>query len=1094
MHEFYWYKEAIIYEVHIKCFFDSANNGIGNFKGMTEKLDYLLDLGITAIWLLPFYPSPLKDDGYDIADYFSVHKQYGTLQDFKIFLEEAHRRGLKVITELVINHTSDQHPWFQEARRGGEKRNYYVWSEDPDKYQEARIIFQDFESANWSWDPISKEYYWHRFYSHQPDLNFDNPKVHEEIFKILHFWLGLGVDGVRLDAIPYLYEREGTSCENLPDTHCFLKNLRKYVDEHFQDRMLLAEANQWPEDAADYFGKGDECHMAFHFPVMPRLFMAIQLEDCLPIIEIMEQTPVIPKNCQWAAFLRNHDELTLEMVTDEERDYMFKVYANDQQARINLGIRRRLAPLLKNDRRQMELMNSLLFCLVGTPVLYYGDEIGMGDNIYLGDRDGVRTPMQWSSDRNAGFSKANPQKLYLPPIIDPEYHYETVNVEAQQNNPHSLLWWTKQLIFLRKRFRCLSYGTTRFLKPENRKILVIVREKQQEKVLIIVNLSQFAQYAELDLLEYKGSYLVELFSGKRFPKIDQLPYFITLGPYGYFWFVIQEEQEKEFFTVADREKEKKISSLIFTKKGNQIFSKPYRPLLNGLIERYLEKRLWFKSNLPFLDKTKTKIIDHITIPMSSERIVHFVFVETVLTSSLVQRYPLFLVYREGEMAKKIESRSPEKVVAKLLLEAKEGVVYEIGEEKKVKAILLDIMKMNRCFIGEVGALCGGEIAKVFDKVHFPEKTERKQHVIRGDDTTHFLYGTKVIRLFNCVQEKMHLDTEIRLFLQQRSSFRGFIPLTGTIEYRFAAGNKVIIAQEELGYPEEYSAKNVVLEEAEHFFFRMEMQPLPLELLETKKSWTEMIENEMVQNVIGHLEFARVLGKTTAEFHLALAQEPLDLDFAPKSISLSHQRSLYQGVRRKFLEAFSLLKSKEGPSSFVKEVLFLEDQIVDFLQLILKMKISGKRLRYHGQYSLENMIYTGKEFLITNFSGKEDLSYTDQRFTKPFFCDLSQMLFSIFETTYEALESIKQKGLFHKDPVFFLKLANFWSHWVGALFLRAYQDGLQGSILEWGEEKKFHFLISFFLIERCAEVISENGKKIEECPLVLLKMILEKQKG
>jgi maltose alpha-D-glucosyltransferase / alpha-amylase len=473
-----WYKDAIIYELHVRSFYDSVDDGVGDFRGLTQKLDYLQDLGITALWLLPFCPSPLRDDGYDMADYTDVHHLYGVLNDFREFLHEAHRRNIRVITELALNHTSDQHPWFQRARRaapGSQWRDFYVWSETPDKYHDARIIFKDFEPSNWTWDPLAKAYYWHRFYFHQPDLNYDNPRVRKAILEVVDFWFGLGVDGLRLDAVPYLFEREGTNCENLADTHTFLKELRRHVDRSFKNRLLLAEANQWPEDAAAYFGEGDECHMNFHFPLMPRLFMAVHTEDRFPIVDILQQTPSIAENCQWGIFLRNHDELTLEMVTDEERDYMYRVYAQDPQARINLGIRRRLAPLLGNHRRRIELMNGLLFSLPGTPILYYGDEIGMGDNVYLGDRNGVRTPMQWSGDRNAGFSRANPQKLYLPIIIDPEYHYESINVAAQQQNPHSMLWWMKRMIGLRKRHKAFGRGTLEFLSPENGKILAFLR-------------------------------------------------------------------------------------------------------------------------------------------------------------------------------------------------------------------------------------------------------------------------------------------------------------------------------------------------------------------------------------------------------------------------------------------------------------------------------------------------------------------------------------------------------------------------------------------------------------------------------------------
>jgi maltose alpha-D-glucosyltransferase/alpha-amylase len=488
-----WYKDAILYELHVRAFSDSNRDGMGDFRGLGEKLDYLEDLGVTAIWLLPFFPSPWKDDGYDISDFRTVHPSYGTLKDFQWFLKEAHRRGLRVITELVINHTSDQHTWFQRSRRaepGSRWRDFYVWSDTPEKYLGTRIIFKDFESSNWTWDPIAKAYFWHRFYSHQPDLNFDNPLVRRTMFRTLDYWSEMGVDGFRLDAIPYLYEREGTNCENLPETHQFLKDLRRHMDEHYPNRMLLAEANMWPEDAIAYFQDGNECQMAFHFPLMPRLFMALRLEDRFPIVEILRRTPAIPENCQWALFLRNHDELTLEMVTDEERDYMYRVYAADQRARINLGIRRRLAPLLGNDRPRIELMNAMLFSLPGTPVLYYGDEIGMGDNIYLGDRNGVRTPMQWSPDRNAGFSAANPQQLYLPVNIDPTYHYETVNVESQQSTPHSLLSWMKRLVLLRKQYKAFGRGTLEFLQPSNPRILAFVRRFEDELILVVANLSR----------------------------------------------------------------------------------------------------------------------------------------------------------------------------------------------------------------------------------------------------------------------------------------------------------------------------------------------------------------------------------------------------------------------------------------------------------------------------------------------------------------------------------------------------------------------------------------------------------------------------
>jgi maltose alpha-D-glucosyltransferase/alpha-amylase len=538
-----WYKDAIIYELHVKAFADSNNDGIGDFGGLIQKLDYLQSLGVTCIWLLPFFPSPLKDDGYDISNYLDVHPSYGTLDDFRAFLDAAHDRNLQVLIELVVNHTSDQHPWFQAARtaaRGSEERDFYVWSDTPEKYKDARIIFTDTEKSNWTWDPVAQAYYWHRFFSHQPDLNFDNPRVLEEVLKVLHYWLDMGIDAIRLDAIPYLVERDGTNCENLPETHAILKRIRAEIDTHYENRMILAEANQWPTDVRPYFGDGDECHMTFHFPLMPRIYMALRQEDRLPITDIMAQTPGIPDTCQWGLFLRNHDELTLEMVTADERDYMYFAYSADPRMRLNLGIRRRLAPLLDNNSRRIELLNSLLFSFPGTPIIYYGDEIGMGDNIYLGDRNGVRTPMQWSDDRNAGFSRVIPAKLYSPVIMGPVFGYEAVNVEAQQSDQASLLSWMRNMIALRKLFRVFGRGTLEFLHPSNRKILAYLRKYDGEQILCVANLSRFAQPVDLELPALEGMAPVEMLGYVEFPRITPEPYRLTLGPYGFLWLELQE--------------------------------------------------------------------------------------------------------------------------------------------------------------------------------------------------------------------------------------------------------------------------------------------------------------------------------------------------------------------------------------------------------------------------------------------------------------------------------------------------------------------------------------------------------------------------
>ncbi len=654
-----WYKDAVVYQVHVRAFSDSANDGVGDFRGLTQKLDYLQDLGATVLWLLPFYPSPLRDDGYDIADYMSVHPAYGTLQDFKVFLREAHARGLKVIIELVLNHTSDQHPWFQRARRakpGSRHRDYYVWSDTPDKYRDARIIFKDFETSNWTWDPESRAYYWHRFYSHQPDLNFEHPEVRKAMFHVLDHWLGMGVDGLRLDAVPYLFEQEGTNCENLPKTHAFLREIRQYVDAHYPGRMLLAEANQWPEDAVSYFGQGDECHAAFHFPVMPRMFMAVQMEDRFPVIDIMQQTPEIPDACQWMIFLRNHDELTLEMVTDEERDYMYRVYAHNPQARINLGIRRRLAPLLGNHRRKIELLNSLLMSLPGTPVIYYGDEIGMGDNIYLGDRNGVRTPMQWSPDRNAGFSQANPQQLYLPLIIDHEYHYEAVNVETSRRNPYSLFWWMKRIIALRQQSQVFSRGTLRFLFPENAKVLAYLRTYQEQSILVVANLSRFCQFVELDLSEFRGTTPVEVFGHTPFPRIGDLPYLLTLGPHSFYWFVVQKPAQQAVVATTAAPAPAKVSvelaPLRVTRDWQRVFEDQAKRALEKHLARALPSRRWFGGKAKAI--RAATVLDVVALPSAEDgQRISLALVRVDYVDDEPETYLLPLAFAAGEQARQM---------------------------------------------------------------------------------------------------------------------------------------------------------------------------------------------------------------------------------------------------------------------------------------------------------------------------------------------------------------------------------------------------------------------------------------------------------
>ncbi|HEY0555021.1 MAG TPA: maltose alpha-D-glucosyltransferase, partial [Thermoanaerobaculia bacterium] len=830
-----WYKDAIIYEVHVRAFFDSDGDGRGDFQGLTARLDYLRDLGVTAIWLLPFYPSPWRDDGYDISDYTSVHPAYGTLEDFQLCLDEAHKRGLKVITELVINHTSDQHPWFQRARLappGSPERDFYVWSDTDKKYAGTRIIFTDTETSNWTKDPVANAFYWHRFFSHQPDLNFDNRQVQEELFKALDFWMEMGVDGLRLDAIPYLFEREGTNNENLPETHQFLKKLRAHVDARFANRMLLAEANQWPEDSIAYFGDpatgGDECHMSFHFPVMPRLFMAVRMEDRYPIIEILQQTPPIPEKAQWAIFLRNHDELTLEMVTDEERDYMYRVYAADKDQRINVGIRRRLAPLLGNDRRRIELLNALLFSLPGTPVLYYGDEIGMGDNFYLGDRNGVRTPMQWSADKNAGFSRANPQRLYLPVIVDPEYHYEAVNVEAQQGNPHSLLWWTRRVIGLRKLHPAFSRGTIEFLQPDNHRVLAFLRRTDEETLLVAANLSRFSQHFELDLSALAGLTPVELFGRSPFPKIGAANYGLTLGPHSFLWFSL----------VAD------------PAQFGQARQAPKST------RRDLEAAL-----LAALGRTARSVEILEEIPVGAKARIALLGVDSADGEAEVYALPLA-----------------------------SGALLDAAEDAAFSRELLAAFDHGGRFRGP-----RSELVAVVSPIFAELRGEGDQEPAPLPGGAAVRYGDRLaLKLFRKVEAGINPDLEIGRFLTERTDFRHTPRVAGWLELRRRGSEPVTLGVLRELVANEGNAWSYTLDALGRYFdrvltgWRREDAPVP------EAPLIDLAEREMsaddFERIGTYVPMARLLAERTAERHIALASG-VGKDFEPEPFSELYQRSL-----------------------------------------------------------------------------------------------------------------------------------------------------------------------------------------------------------
>ncbi len=1046
-----WYKDAIIYELHVRAFFDSDGDGIGDFRGLTQKLDYLQDLGVTAVWLLPFYPSPLKDDGYDIADYVDVHPAYGTLRDFERFVREAHRRGLRVITELVLNHTSDQHSWFQRARRappGSKWRDFYVWSETPEKYGGARIIFKDFEASNWAWDPAARAYYWHRFYTHQPDLNYDHPAVERAVLRVVDFWLRLGVDGVRLDAVPYLYEREGTSCENLPETYEFLRRLRSHVDQRFTNRMFLAEANQWPEDAVAYFSDGDACQMAFHFPLMPRLFMAIRMEDRFPVLEILTQTPAIPDNCQWALFLRNHDELTLEMVTDEDRDYMYRAYAQDTQARINLGIRRRLAPLLGNHRRRIELMNGLLFSLPGTPVIYYGDEIGMGDNVYQGDRNGVRTPMQWSADRNAGFSRANPQQLYLPVIIDPEYHYETVNAESQQGNLHSLLWWTKRLIALRTRHKAFGRGSLEFLHPESRKVLAFLRRYDGECILVVANLSRFVQGVELDLSQFEGLVPVEMFGRTELPPIGETPYFLTLGPHAFYWFSL-EQQRAEAVTLAGLEGQLPVIKVRGTWEA--VLSGRAKAGLEATLPTYLRTCRWFGGKARRIQSATITDI----VPMSANRESTRSYVALVRVEYMEgepETYVLPLSFAPEDRAQEILSDIPQTAIVRIEVEGGSGgVLYDALWDGRFCELLLQSIGRRRNFKGAAGELVAWPTA-AFRQLRGPAEGNLQPSVLKAEQSnTSVLYGDRLIlKLFRRPETGANPDLEIGRFLTEKTAFAHVPPVAGALEYRRGRAEPVTLGVLQGLIANEGDAWQYTLDEVARYFEqvlsrRVEEEGVPVPDKPLLLMAEEEIPAEAADLIGPYLESAKLLGQRTAELHVALAQDPDNPDFRAEPFSDFYRRSLYQSMRKLTAQSFQLLRGRLKELSApardeAARVLDLEAEILGRFRRVLEHPVAAKRIRCHGDYHLGQVLCTGKDFVIIDFEGEPARALSERRLKRSPLRDVAGMLRSFHYAAYAALFRQEQGGLVAAEERPSLESwARLWHVWVSAVFLKRYLE-------------------------------------------------------
>jgi maltose alpha-D-glucosyltransferase/alpha-amylase len=1075
----------------VRSFLDSDGDGMGDFRGLTSRLDYLQDLGVNAIWLLPFYPSPWRDDGYDISNYTDVHPAYGNLRDFRRFLREAHKRDLRVITELVINHTSNQHPWFERARRanpGTRARDYYVWSDSPDKYNEARIIFQDFESSNWTWDPVAKAYYWHRFYSHQPDLNFDSPDVQDAVFKFLDFWFQMGVDGLRLDAVPYLFEREHTNCENLPETHEFLKNMREYVDRHYEDRMLLAEANQWPEDAVTYFGDGDECHMAFHFPLMPRLFMSMKMEDRFPVVDILEQTPQIPETAQWGIFLRNHDELTLEMVTDEERDYMYRAYGRDPRQRLNLGIRRRLAPLLGNNRRQIELLNMLLFSLPGTPVIYYGDEIGMGDNVYLGDRDGVRTPMQWSSDKNAGFSKANPQRLYLPVIIDPEYHYEAVNIETQQGNASSLLWFMKRLIATRRRFTAFSRGTFEVVPCNNAHVFTFIRRYGEEIILAVINFSHHVQLAELELGDYAGYVPAEVFSQNPFPRIRKdEDYVINVGGHECFWFQLRPAKEYA------EEEETAVPELALGGRDWSSFSDALREgLEEQVLGRYISEARWYRGKGSRI--RRTSIADRLSVGTGEQK-SWILFVRVVATDDSTGTYVLPVSYALREGAEHLQSELPSAVLCAVRMGDAPGVLFDAIYDESFREQLLHFLLSKRKMKGEAGELAvdrGRNTSRL-------ARDLREQHdgvpsrVLRAEQSNSaILYRDKFFfKLYRKIEEGTNPDAELTRFLSERKRF-GNVPRFLS-EMQYVRPGRTHSASASLGLLVEFvqnegDAWSYTADFVERYFDRilvgLEHAPdRPSGLPSLFDVDFDTVPDWFVELADGfYLQMIHLLGQRTGEMHLALSSETTDKDFEPEPFSRHYQRSVYQSLRSLLRRVLASVRrvgkqaEDERLRADIDRLLEKENTVLRHFARITGRRIEAKKIRVHGDYHLGQVLFTGRDFVIIDLEGEPARSLGERRLKYSAFRDVAGMIRSFHYAIYSRY--LQYAEMRPEDAERLGQWIDAWYTYVSGVFLQGYMETVRGTGFVPKEREDLETVLDVFLLEKA---VYEVGYEINNRP-------------
>jgi maltose alpha-D-glucosyltransferase/alpha-amylase len=1067
-----WYKDAVIYQLHVKAFADSNGDGIGDFRGLLERLPYIKDLGASAVWLLPFYPSPLRDDGYDIADYKGIHPSYGTMRDFRVFVRAAHRLGLRVITELVINHTSDQHPWFERARRaprGSAHRNWYVWSDTADKYAGTRIIFVDTETSNWTWDPVAKQYYWHRFFSHQPDLNYDNPRVFDAVVDVMRFWFDAGVDGMRLDAVPYLVEREGTNNENLPETHAVLKRLRAVIDTEYPDRFLLGEANMWPEDVAQYFGAGDECHMAFHFPLMPRMFMSIAEEDRYPIVDIMRQTPPIPDSCQWAMFLRNHDELTLEMVTDRERAFLYRVYAPDSRARVNVGIRRRLAPLMENDRRRIELMTSLLLSMPGTPVVYYGDEIGMGDNIYLGDRDGVRTPMQWSGDRNGGFSRADAQRLYLPAIMDVVYGYPSVNVEAQERSPSSLLHWVKRLIGVRQAQAVFGRGTLAFLYPENRKVVAYVREYESTVVLCVANLARTPQAVSLDLSRFAGRVPLEMIGWSPFPPIVDDRYVLTLPGHAFFWFLLATSAPESLETTLRTPMQMpEFATLVLPNGWRSLTREPSRTLLETeVVPPYLAAI----HAVPQLGagRPRTRMADAIALASGAQAPLLALFATTLDNDDvLYSAIPLALAFDDGK------DRSPailRAALARTRTGPREALLVDASTDDGLWIALARALREGTRFAGEAGTLRAEPTWSLGDLELAAGESVRRP-VTQGRHAMGIVGETLLITLYRRARAGLNPEIELARFLHD-SGFAHSPPLLGTILYDDRENNSIgvgVIHRYVLNRGSGWDVTQTFL--GRYLEIRRARQVPETDPTATADTDVDYFAPE-----------ARRAGQRLATLHRALA-DSTDPAFAPEPIATADREAWIATTQRRAAFIFERLPGRIKAAS---PALRADISTLLGAQARLNLAIagsgafdSGTKIRIHGDLHLARFLVTEADLLIVDpGSGDEFLPPVERRRKASPLRDLARMLRSLEAAATFALRDIAGDRTESVDR--FVRELSTWNERAAQAFLAGYEHGVQQTILDVGEAPLFHARVEGLAlldaVDALAVALAENSSSL-----------------